>query len=283
MAGALDNEGLTWNSGGDALWFAQTGTTHDIIDAAESGALGEDEETWVETTVTGPGDLSFRWKSSSVENDDTLRFSIGASETASLTGTVDWQERTFEIPAGDSVLRWRFARTSPATAGTSRVWLDEIVYTVATEPELTTAPATDVTETTATLGGEVTDDGGRTVTARGVVYATTTAPTLADTAASDSTGGTGVFTVAATSLAPGITYHVRAYATNAAGTGYGPEIVFTTGASATFINGVATFSRSILPGGRQVFNFTSTVPVSSRSRPSAERPCAPSSTTTKAT
>ena len=259
IAGALDNDELTWNSGGDQPWFAGIGMSHDTNDgndAAESGALGQDEESWIETTVTGPGNLSFQWKSASVDGADVLRFSIGASEATSLTGTVDWQKQTFEIPAGDSVLRWRFARTSPANAGTSRVWLDEVAYTLATEPVLTTAAATEVTETTATLGGEVTDEGGRAVTERGVVYATTTAPTLADDFANAATGGTGGFIASGTGLAPGTTYHARAYATNAIGTGYGPEITFTTGASANFVNGRATFSRSLLPGGRQVFNFT---------------------------
>jgi hypothetical protein len=259
IAGALDNDELTWNSGGDQPWFAGTGMSHDTNDgndAAESGALGQDEESWIETTVTGPGNLSFQWKSASVDGADVLRFSIGASEATSLTGTVDWQKQTLEIPAGDSVLRWRFARTSPANAGTSRVWLDEVAYTLATEPVLTTAAATEVTETTATLGGEVTDEGGRAITERGVVYATTTAPTLADDFANAATGGTGGFIASGTGLAPGTTYHARAYATNAIGTGYGPEITFTTGASATFVNGIATFSRSLLPGGRQVFNFT---------------------------
>jgi arylsulfatase A-like enzyme len=259
MAGALDNP-LTWNSGGDSPWFAQTGTTHDAVDAAESGSLGQDQTSWVETTVTGPGNLSFRWKSASVADADFVRFSIGASEAASLSGASDWQENTFEIPEGDSVLRWQFARTSPVGAGMSRVWLDQVVYTPATEPELTTAPATDVTETGATLGGEVLHEHGRTVTARGVVYGTTSAPTLADSVVSAASGGIGVFSVPASGLAPGTTYHARAYATNAIGTGYGPEVFFTTGTSVTFTDGIATFSRNMLPGGRQVFHFVLAAP-----------------------
>ncbi len=259
VAAALDSE-LDWDSGGDAPWFAQTGTSRDAIDAAESAPLGEGEAAWIETTVTGPGNLSFWWKGASVPDADAVRFSIGASEMASLTGSGDWQEQTFEIPEGDSVLRWSFARTSPASAGTSRVWLDQVVYSVATEPELSTAPATDVSETGATLGGQVVNGNGRTVTGRGVVYATTGAPTLSDSVSSAASGGTGGFTVPASGLAPGTTYHARAYATNAIGTGYGPEITFTTGTNVLFNNGVATFSRTMLAGGRHVFNFTITDP-----------------------
>lgn len=129
------------------------------------------------------------------------------------------------------------------------------VYTLSTKPELTTATATNVTETTATLGGEVTSDGGRIVTARGVVYATTSAPSLADSKEMSESGGAGGFSVSATGLTPGTTFYARAYATNAIGTSYGPEINFTTGAIATFSNGVSTFNRSILSGGHHVFYF----------------------------
>jgi hypothetical protein len=94
-----------------------------------------------------------------------------------------------------------------------------------------------------------------------MVYATTTLPTLADSVANAASGGTGVFSVPLTGLAPGTTYFARAYATNAIGTAYGAEVVFTTGTITNFVNGVATFPpRSILPGERQVFNFTLTGP-----------------------
>ncbi|MBU6178704.1 MAG: SUMF1/EgtB/PvdO family nonheme iron enzyme, partial [Verrucomicrobia bacterium] len=255
MAGALDKD-LAWNSGGNSPWFAQTGTTHDTIDAAESGGIGQDGTSWIETTVTGPGNLSFRWRSASVADADELRFSIGTGVAASLSGTSGWQLKNFEIPDGDSVLRWQFTRTSPEGVGTSRVWLDEVVYTVATEPGSTTAPATDITESGATLGGEVVSENGRTVTAKGVVYAVASAPTLADSVASASSGGVGDFSLSVSGLPPGTTYHVRAYATNAIGTGYGPEIIFTTGTNVLFDNGVASFSRTMRSGGRQVFNFT---------------------------
>ncbi|MBX0293148.1 fibronectin type III domain-containing protein [Hymenobacter sp. HSC-4F20] len=94
-------------------------------------------------------------------------------------------------------------------------------------PSLSTAPPTALTATTATAGGEVLEDGGSPVTARGVVYATTQAPTTQD----DFTlagSGLGAFTSTLTDLLPNTTYYVRAYATNAQGTSYGPQVSLTT-------------------------------------------------------
>jgi len=100
-------------------------------------------------------------------------------------------------------------------------------FTGATIPILTTTPITNITETTATSGGVVTFDGGEAVTARGVCWSTSTAPTTSDDKTSDGTG-TGTFTSYVTGLTNGETYYLRAYATNSIGTAYGLEQVFTT-------------------------------------------------------
>ena len=95
------------------------------------------------------------------------------------------------------------------------------------KPTVTTANVTNVTETTATSGGNVTDDGGSTITARGVCWSTSQNPTINDNKTTDG-NGTGGFNSSLTNLIPNTTYYVRAYATNSAGTGYGNEVSFTT-------------------------------------------------------
>jgi hypothetical protein len=94
-------------------------------------------------------------------------------------------------------------------------------------PRVVTLPVTDVTTTGATGGGNVTSDGGAAVTVRGVCWNTSGNPVLANAHTSDGSG-TGLFTSALTGLLPATTYHVRAYATNSAGTFYGEEVTFTT-------------------------------------------------------
>jgi hypothetical protein len=96
-----------------------------------------------------------------------------------------------------------------------------------TIPVVTTAGITNISQTTATGGGEVTDDGGADVTARGVCWSTSQNPTIADNHTEDGTG-TGVFVSQIAGLTPNTPYFVRAYATNSVGTAYGNEVNFTT-------------------------------------------------------
>jgi methionine-rich copper-binding protein CopC len=98
-------------------------------------------------------------------------------------------------------------------------------------PTVTTTAATSIASTSATLGGEVTADGGATVTERGIVYSTTDAtPTIGDAdVTQDANGsGTGSFSKSISGLTAGTTYYVCAYATNSEGTNYGSVVTFTT-------------------------------------------------------
>ena len=94
-----------------------------------------------------------------------------------------------------------------------------------------TTTASSITSSAATSGGVISSDGGASITARGVVWGTSTAPTIA--LATKTTDGTGVgtYTSSITGLTSGTTYYVRAYATNSVGTRYGSEISFNTSAA----------------------------------------------------
>ncbi|MFA7361279.1 MAG: lamin tail domain-containing protein [Candidatus Kapaibacterium sp.] len=80
---------------------------------------------------------------------------------------------------------------------------------------------------TATWGGEVTADGGASVTNKGLVWNTSTSPTTANSKTEEGTG-TGLITGSMTGLTPNTLYYVRAYAINSVGTAYGTEKSFTT-------------------------------------------------------
>lgn len=94
-------------------------------------------------------------------------------------------------------------------------------------PTVTTQAVSGVGTSTATGNGNVTSDGGSTITERGVCINTTGSPTTASTKFSTS-GTTGAFTAAMSSLVPGTRYYLRPYAINAFGTSYGSEVQFTT-------------------------------------------------------
>lgn len=121
---------LTWTTGGHAPWFPQDEHTSDGVDAAASGTITHNQESWIETTVTGPGTLSFHWKVSSEANYDFLEFRInGTLQSGRISGEVDWQERVFELPEGVQVLRWIYHKDFTVTHGDDRGWLDQVSWT----------------------------------------------------------------------------------------------------------------------------------------------------------
>ena len=99
---------------------------------------------------------------------------------------------------------------------------------------ISTTEATSVTATSATIGGNITDDGGRPVTARGICYGTSQTPTI-DGDHTEDGSGSGTFSHNITGLSSSTTYYARAYATNRNGTYYSSNIV-----SFTTINGLPT-------------------------------------------
>ena len=107
-----------------------------------------------------------------------------------------------------------------------------VTYT--TPPAVTTGSVTNLYELSATLGGNVTDAGGGTVSSRGVCWSTSANPTTANSKAT-SAGTTGAYTVSATGLSSNTTYNYRAYVITENSTQYGTNLTFTTSSYSTGI------------------------------------------------
>ncbi len=93
-------------------------------------------------------------------------------------------------------------------------------------PALSTSEVTNITGTTAICGGTITDDGGSGITAAGVCWGIYPNPTVSNSKTIENVEKQ--FTSNISGLDGTSTYHVRAYATNAIGTGYGEDKSFTT-------------------------------------------------------
>ena len=102
------------------------------------------------------------------------------------------------------------------------------VSPVQVPPTVITTAISGITINSAVSGGNVTSDGYSAVTVRGVCWDIATNPTVALPTKTNNGTGTGIFVSNITGLTLGITYYVRAYATNAIGTSYGAEFSFTT-------------------------------------------------------
>jgi len=98
-----------------------------------------------------------------------------------------------------------------------------------TIPTVTTPTSANLSNTSATLGGNITALGNGTITESGIYYSTTNG--FADGAGTKVAGAattTGAFTVGVSGLVSGTTYYYKAFATNSAGTGYTSQGSFTT-------------------------------------------------------
>ena len=112
-----------------------------------------------------------------------------------------------------------------------RVYYHILVYpTVTTQATDTTVPGG------ATLNGNITDDGGASITQHGFCWKAGSDPVNiagADGSSTLGAGSEGAFNQAKTGLTENTTFYVRSYATNSKGTSYGAAVSFTTGETLT--------------------------------------------------
>jgi len=148
---------------------------------------------------------------------------INDSKTSNGTGTGSFTSNLSGLDVNTTYYVRAYATNS---AGTT--YGNEQSFTTKTGlPTITTNDVTAITYNAATSGGNITDNGGFTITDRGVCWSTSSNPTTSGNITSDGTG-TGSFISSITGLTANTTYYVRAYATNSTGTSYGSELSFTT-------------------------------------------------------
>ncbi|MEI6124036.1 MAG: hypothetical protein WCQ95_10470 [Bacteroidota bacterium] len=121
-----------------------------------------------------------------------------------------------------------------ATNGMGTAYGNEVSFTTnaAGIPSVSTLAVLNMIGAIAEGGVNVVSDNGNPLTALGLVWATTTGPTITTNVGMTNDGTlTGTYYPLMTNLSIGTTYYVRAYATNSAGTAYGTEVVFTEAAA----------------------------------------------------
>jgi hypothetical protein len=127
---ALETPALTWTRGGAIGWFGQTNVSLDGVDAAQSGPVGFRQDSWMETTVNGPGTLLFWWKTLSSTNQNFARFQIdGVEQPEKISGATDWRVQSYSIAAGTHALRWVYSNNTAVISLTNGAWVDQITFT----------------------------------------------------------------------------------------------------------------------------------------------------------
>lgn len=122
-------------------------------------------------------------------------------------------------------------------------------------PTVITSDVYDITNYSAYCTGNVTNNGGSAITARGVCWSTNHYPTVNDYHAVDSIPGMGNFTVYMSGLYSNTTYYARAYAVNSMGVSYGQEISFTTTSGGGYGTNIMMCNGYIYMTPGVVYNF----------------------------
>lgn len=144
----------------------------------------------------------------------------GSKLVDSSTGIGSYTSSITGLTSGTTYYLRAYAITSSGTS-----YGEEVTFKTTSLATLTTTAGAVVDMNSATSGGNITNDGGATVTSRGICWSMSPNPTTADSKTTDGSG-TGVFTSTLTSLQIGGTYHIRAYAINSVGTAYGNDVTY---------------------------------------------------------
>ena len=163
--------------------------------------------TWISCPSTDTLDFTTAFGSFTPAEGDSIKSKWGA---AAYTADGQWRGSVSLFYPGYGY-HYKSTRTVPVP----------LTFTIAHNPEVNTLAATNITATTATVGGNVFYDGNTTIIQRGVCWSTEPNTTINDNIVIAEGAVIGEFTVELDSLIPSTTYYIRAFVINNIGLAYG--------------------------------------------------------------
>ncbi|MEI8044162.1 MAG: hypothetical protein WCL11_22315, partial [Verrucomicrobiota bacterium] len=157
---ALNVTNLTFTTGGDAPWFIETTNRHDGVMALQSGAIGDNQKSWLRTTVSGPGTLTFWYAFSTEVGHDCYRppwfadFDYGSGGAYYL-----WYQQTLNVLPGIWTLEWRYEKDASGSGGSDAVWVDQVVWTPSEVPRVSVGTQWKYPGESCAFTGSVTGNG----------------------------------------------------------------------------------------------------------------------------
>jgi len=149
---AVDYETLTFTTSGDGAWGLDTSTYYYDGDSARSPSMTHNESASFETTISGFTTVKFYWKVSSETNYDYLKFYIDGALQDQVSGSVDWQQKSYSVSSGTHTLKWTYAKDYSVSSGSDCGWVDKLELTTGSVDPI--AEAVDAPSLTFTLSGD---------------------------------------------------------------------------------------------------------------------------------
>ena len=158
---AVNSPYAEWNVGttstNDAVWVVTSDESRFDGLSVVNNSIANYEESWFQAQVVGATNVTFWWKVSSEEYNDTLNFFVYNSDTFSeetgTNGTSSWWEFisypfdtysevtntsgtssgwefiSYPLPAtGTNILRWSYRKDGGLSEGEDKGWVDEISF-----------------------------------------------------------------------------------------------------------------------------------------------------------
>lgn len=256
-----------------------TVTTGEMSQITENSASGSGN-----ATADGGAEITLKGICWSTTPDPTI---LNGFINATTTGIGSYNCNLIALTPNTQYYVRAFATNEVGTAYGNSVTFTTLEAEIPEDaPVVSTVEVSEVFATTAVSGGVVTSDAGSTVTARGVCWSEGTTPTISDSKTVNGTGA-GSFTSNITGLNDGTTYYVRAYATNANGTGYGSAMSFTTltigNASVATVAATGVTATSAISGGNVTDDGNSDITARGVCWSTAQNPTISNSFTTNGT
>ena len=158
LGSALNAPQLNWTTNSTYPWVVETSDTFDGECALQSTDGGDywNQPSWISAQVTGPTQMSFRYKISCYSNYAALTLAIDnqtAFETKAATND-EWRQAMVDIPAGTHTVKFSFAcqggRLSNSFNG---AWLDTVQFDVLSQIPQAEPATTDNEATACTFSG----------------------------------------------------------------------------------------------------------------------------------
>ena len=136
---ALDASGLTFTSYGTdgEKWVVASDPSADGGVAVKSGAIKDNGSTWIETTISGTGTFSFKWRADCEDDDTTetsatwdhLRVETNGVEVARIDGVTGWLAPVSIDIVDGTTIRWTYEKDESELGGNDCVWIDTVIWT----------------------------------------------------------------------------------------------------------------------------------------------------------